>query len=311
MTRVAEVRPLVFFSIVSLFLLLFSLFSLQAEDLFQIVATSADIAERAREALQAGQAELENLLNERLTGPIHVYVAPTRFDFDTATFGGAPDWGIGVAIPQHGRIIILSPVNEHYGMPFEEVLLHELAHLALWQRTAGNRLPRFLDEGLAMMFAHEWRLEDEITLAKAKLGQSFLTLQEIDYVNFLNPAQAQIAYAQSFQAVKYIFDTFGKQTFWSLMDGFRAGKDRNLVFREVLGTDLAGFDKMVAAYLNSHYHWFMIFTDPTILWIGLALLFLIGFIVIRLRRKRIYKKWEEEEKLQSTDFDYEGSSKWD
>ena len=55
----------------------------------------------------------------------------------------------------------------------------------------------------------------------------------------------------------------------------------------------------------------MIITDPIFLWIGVVLLFLLGFLLIRKRNKDTYKKWEEEEKLESTDFDYEEPSPWD
>ncbi|HDS02027.1 MAG TPA: LPXTG cell wall anchor domain-containing protein [candidate division Zixibacteria bacterium] len=286
-------------------------FAYEQVNIFKIQAPDKDLFERTRISLLHAKTDLERLLGEEVTDTIRVFIAASRFDFDTAAFGGIPDWGVGVAIPSRNYISVLSPTGKNMNMPFEMVVRHELAHVAVSKRVDGKRIPRFMDEGFAMMFAHQWGFGDDITISTAQLTGSLYELWEIDAVNMLNSAQARIAYAQSYLAVKYIFDVFGKETFQSLLDGFRMGQDRNTVFRNVLGTDFAGFDKMFADHLKSNYHWIMIITNPIVLWIGVVLLFLLGFILIRKRNKDIYKKWEEEEKLQSTDFDYEESSPWD
>ena len=280
-------------------------------DIFKIEAPDAELFERTRRTLIPAKAELAELLGQELTDTIRVYIAPTRHDFDTATYGGIPDWGVGVAIPSKNFISVLSPVKEQFDLPFEEVLRHELAHIALSKRVNGFRIPRFMDEGFAMMFAHQWGFGDDIIIAKAQLTGSLLTLAEIDWVNMLNSDEARIAYAQSYQGVKLIFDQFGAETFRDLLDGFAEGKPRDLVFREVLGANFDDFDKIFAKYVSENYHWLMIFTDPIFLWIGAALIIIIGYLLIRRRKKDYYKKWEEEEKLESTDFDYEESSPWD
>lgn len=280
-------------------------------DIFKINAPNIELLERTKTALLPARGELEGLLGEPLTDTIHVFIAPNRAAFDSSTSGGIPDWGVGVAVSSKNFLSVLSPTEENFALPFEEVLRHELAHIALHKRVNGQRLPRFMDEGFAMMFAHQWGYGDDITIAKAQLTGDLFSLGDIDWVNMVNASQARIAYAQSYQAVKFIFDQFGQITFQRLLDGFRVGKPRNLVFREVLGTDFNGFDKMFAKYLAEHYHWFMIFTDPIFIWIGLALVIIIGFFLIRRRKQDYYKKWEEEEKLESTDFDYEESSPWD
>ncbi len=298
--------------VVILSLALFSTaFAYEQADIFKIEAPNDDLAERTRVTLLHAKANLAQLLGEQIIDTIRVFIAEDRYAFDTAAFGGIPDWGVGVAIPSRNYISVLAPAGKNMNMPFEMVVRHELAHIAVNKRVDGKRIPRFMDEGFAMMFAHQWGFGDDVTIASAQISGSLYELWEIDGVNMLNSAQARIAYAQSYLAVKYIFDVFGKETFQDLLDGFRDGKSRNEIFRQVLGTDFAGFDKMFADHLKSNYHWLMIFTNPIVLWIGVVLLFLLGFILIRKRNKDIYKKWEEEEKYESTDFDYEESSPWD
>lgn len=280
-------------------------------DIFYIQAPNNELYQRTRVTLLSAKPELEQLLGTQLTDSIRVFIAAERYDFDTLTFGGIPDWGVGVAVPRRNLIAVMSPVKENFALPFEEVLRHELAHLAIHRRVEGNKIPRFMNEGFAMMFAHQWTFSDDIYLTRANLTGSLFHLREIDYVNMVNTTQAQIAYAQSYQAVKFIFDTFGQETFQRILDGLAMGQSADVTLRQVIGTDMDGLDKMVAKYINRNYHWIMLLTDPNILWIGLALLFILGYLLIRKRRKDIYKKWEEEEKYESTDFDYEDSSRWD
>ena len=49
--------------------------------------------------------------------------------------------------------------------------------------------------------------------------------------------------------------------------------------------------------------------DSTLFWGLLALLIPLGYFLNRLRRKKRYKKWERDEALSSTDFDY-GDSRY-
>ena len=46
------------------------------------------------------------------------------------------------------------------------------------------------------------------------------------------------------------------------------------------------------------------FIDTIYLWIFLALVVAVGFILYLRRRKRYFARWEDEERLESRDFDY-------
>jgi LPXTG-motif cell wall-anchored protein len=297
--------------LVGLILILSPAINCKDTGIFDLEAPDQELFDATLEILLSAQVELESKFGIKMIDTVHVRLLENRNDFDTATFGGAPDWGVGVAIQSKNLIVILVPFSEKFNISFHEVLRHELAHMALFVRTGGRRVPRFMHEGFAMTFAHQWSFDDDLLLAKAKYTGSLFSLKQIESVNMLNSAQARLAYAQSFQAVKYIIETFGYNTFQELLNGFSQGLNRDMVFQQVLGTNFDGFDKMFAQYISKRYHWIMIFTDPTLLWIGLALIVIIGFLLVRKRRSDTYKKWEEEEKYESTDFDYEEPSPWD
>ncbi len=44
--------------------------------------------------------------------------------------------------------------------------------------------------------------------------------------------------------------------------------------------------------------------DTFLFWIGLALIVVVGTFLRYRKRRQLFKKWERDEKFQSTDFDY-------
>jgi hypothetical protein len=49
--------------------------------------------------------------------------------------------------------------------------------------------------------------------------------------------------------------------------------------------------------------------DTIILWLFLAMVVIVAFFLRFKKRRSYYKKWDEEEKLHSTDFDYGDSTR--
>ncbi|MBU2652748.1 MAG: hypothetical protein KKA81_17610, partial [Bacteroidetes bacterium] len=54
----------------------------------------------------------------------------------------------------------------------------------------------------------------------------------------------------------------------------------------------------------SRYNLITILADTMWLWLFLAMIVVVGAFMRYRKRREYYKKWEREEKLQSTDFEY-------
>ena len=84
---------------------------------------------------------------------------PTRRDSARGRGPTAPEWGAALAFPESRRIVMQGrSAGSDAGDP-QEVLRHELAHLALHERL-GDLPPRWFDEGYASVAAREWRRDD-------------------------------------------------------------------------------------------------------------------------------------------------------
>lgn len=278
---------------------------------FDIVAPSFDLAKQTETVLLDAREDAIVMLGDEVTERISVHIVESRDEFVRMTRGALPDWGIGCAIPSENTIVIISPEAMEYDKPFYEIVRHEWAHIALRHRVGRGYLPRFLDEGFAMHFANQWNTSYSLTLAKSGLTGSWFNLRQIDKVNFFNTSQAQIAYAQSFQAVQYFLEMYGMEALQILLDELRDGANLDQALHASIGAGIQTFEIEYNEYLRNHYSWYIIFTDMSIIWIGLAFLIVLAFLLKKKKGKDTIKRWEEEEKYQSTDFDYEEGDPWD
>ncbi len=278
---------------------------------FDIRTDDPGLTHETENMLIRSKADAEKILGDTVDSRISVYIVNSRERFNQLTRGGLPDWGVGCAIPTRDMIVIISPTATEYRQPFQEIVRHEWAHIALRHRVGSSYIPRFLDEGFAMYFASQWSNSYAVTLAKAQLFGSIFPLRSIDRVNFFNSSQAQIAYAQSYQAVAYFLSEYERESFEMLLDGLKDGVSLDRAFETAIGANFRTFENEYSLYIEKHYNWLLIVSDMWIFWLVLALLIIIGFIFKKKRGRETMKRWEEEEKYQSTDFDYEEGDPWD
>jgi uncharacterized membrane protein len=229
---------------------------------------------------------------------IVVLVATRREQFDSAVGGRFPDWGVGCAIPELNTMIILSPFLYPYQIELAEVLRHELAHLYLHRLAGWSRLPRWMDEGFAMLIGHQWRFGDDWQVGRAVLTGEELTLHEIDALNRFGEGKAHLAYGQSYLGMKYLLDEYGWDSFLLFISELRRHNQLDPAFMAAVGLDYAGFQDEYAAFLRTKYNWATLLSDTMLFWIVIVLLLLLLYLF---KRRHVKKKVEEWERATPTD----------
>jgi hypothetical protein len=257
--------------------------------------------------LNVASLRLMKLLDVKLPDTLTVAIVETQQQFDSLAGGRIPDWGAGAAVPARDLILLRRPMMNQYPGSLSDLLEHELAHIALHTRVNGKYVPRFIDEGFASWFAGEWTFTNVTTVASAQLTRSLLPLQKIDDVNSFHQAQANLAYSQSYLVVFYIYQRFGELGFLDLLDAYASGKQDSDAFRNALGVSFWDFELDYRQFLANNYTVFTILSDTMGFWIILAVVVVIGYLMVRKRKKDVLDRWKEEEKYESTDFDYTGS----
>jgi len=286
-------------------------FALAADELpiaerpyFNFYASSTHFLPVVDSAVSSARAELEIIIQDTLAYKPSIYIENSLEDFRNRIGGLIPDWGAAVAIPFREEIVIKSPANFRLGKSLYELTRHEYAHLALADRFGPVRPPRWLDEGLAMYTAFEWSWTNSFALSRAVAFGGLLDLNKIERLNGLDQNTAETAYAQSYVAIKYLLDTYGVESLNILIDSLARNVPIDRAMMAATGSNLAGYEKEYLNYLKSRYNLLTLFIDMSYLWLILAIVVVIGFVLRYRKRKKAYDRWDEEEKLHSTDFDY-------
>ena len=231
--------------------------------------------------------------------PTLIYLAPTWGDFQKLQpKGNAPSWSVGTAYPALNLIILRSPRTVKGGRTeIESVFKHEYAHLALWTATKGQRIPRWLDEGFAMIQSRQWNLSWTYILAKGVLTKSLLTLEQLEHDFPLTQHESQLAYAESFSFVAFMKNEYGPETLAYSIKGISHGLDADTAFRLAAGLGIRDMERKWKKELKRRYSWIPIATSFFSLWFLASLLFLLGYWRKRRRSKEILREWEREESL--------------
>ena len=262
---------------------------------FDIYAHDKNLANELKTNLESSYQKISSFLDDTLTQMVSVYVVDSDEEFRSMIGGGFPDWGIGCAIPSRNLIVLKSPLHFNYHRPFSELVTHELAHIFLGNLAKGVALPRWLDEGFAMHQSREWRIGQDIAVARAALTSSLLRLSEIESVNAFREKKAQLAYTESFLAVSYLAGKYGEEVIRELVDHLASRTSIDLAFLNTIGSNYLTFQLEFEAHIKSKYNWISFFGDTFLLWVGLAFLIVFLYFVKKRYTKRTLKEWELEE----------------
>lgn len=247
---------------------------------------------------------LKKLLGAELSYRANIHIVEDLDEFKKLTRGILPDWGVAAAFPQRRLMAIKSPDAFYINRSLEELLAHEYVHLVLADLTGFHSVPRWFNEGLAMYISMEWSWSDNLTLSRAAVFGQLITLKEIEKVNRFGEGKAHIAYSQSYMAVKYFFDEYGGSQAAIFIDSIAAGNSVSEALLASTGSTYKEFNDEYKQSLNKRYNLVSLFMDTMFFWVSLAIIVLIATYLRYKKKRQYYKKWEEEEKLQSTDFDY-------
>lgn len=249
----------------------------------------AEAAARMAEECLEGVGELTGL---KPTHKIHLYLADTHAQFE-ALVGGPESFSIqGRADTSRGAIV----VRWTSGARMRSLLAHEVAHVLVGQAVeeSGASVPVWLNEGLAEWAADEVTPGDQTRRPSAR--ERIYGLSELESFFPRNPAEADLAYAESRSFVEFVQKETGDRGLRRLLEALRAEKSVRRAFTAAYGRRLSEFEgawrPQFAAGVRRH-----VYIDPlTVVFVGMTALFV--FVIVararRARRERAEEKDEDE-----------------
>jgi hypothetical protein len=212
----------------------------RSQDFGQIMLNQAiDSMNRISRALGGG-----------LLHPINLWIYASDQDFHSSLAPDSYEWVGGEAVPllNEASIVVMNPSDTTLvrDMP------HELTHLIFHQLAAqAISIPTWFDEGLAVynQIYHEPEMMQTFDQALALHGLILLSQLESGFPSDAN--KAYLAYAQSWQLLDYMYNTFGQPTMARLIRQMNSPfTDFDQDLQKVLGEDQLHLENQWHIYLH-------------------------------------------------------------
>ncbi len=206
---------------------------------------------------------------------------------------------LAFAVPERNLIVL--DTSRVYTKPFtlRTTLKHELCHLVLHRNIQGDRLPRWLDEGICQWASGgiaELMAEDsDKALAQAAASDMLIPIRELE--RFPEEDKSLLlAYEESKSFVEYLISKSGEEGLLQAMGYFKEGNSLDDAIQRSFSMSLHDLEQDWQAHLKRKYTWFYYLSSNlyTILFVFAALITVYGFIRL-LQKKRAYKDEEAEE----------------
>ena len=223
--------------------------------------------------------------------PIRVIVATEHSEWARH----APNWASGYALSRLGIIVILPERIVTYPYDsLEHVLSHEVAHILTERAANGHTMPRWFDEGLAMVAAHSWDFEERARLTWAMVTGDPVSLDTLDTLFHRNGSSARQAYVLSHALVRFFIQEFGREWPRRMLADLAQG----LTFEEsFVHTTFLPLERAEARFWANQTvwtRWVPAVTSSAVLWVGILGLAWYAFKKQRQRAEALKRKWKEE-----------------
>lgn len=190
------------------------------QGLFQIDHTP-ELEDLARESAAVLASALETYANRLPAGaePIRVVLCNTLGEFQQYAGRMVTPSIVGVAVPEKGIIALKAPHLVPGPTEYAGTLRHELVHVLLARNVKEENLPRWLNEGVAMLLAGEMGWTGSMRVARMYVEGRVIEYRDLQLV-FLAPGQEMEfgdAYAQAQSMTHYLFDRLGEERFWEFV----------------------------------------------------------------------------------------------
>ncbi len=237
-------------------------------------------------------------IGKNVAGKTLVFIAPTVESFQKLQPAGAPVplWAAGVAYPQPNLIILRSPRAVRGGRSdVKQLFTHEFSHIALSRALPDQKIPLWLNEGLAMYQSREWNFSRTSVLIKGILTGTLIPLDQLTASFPFEDDRAQLAYAQSFMFISFLINQMGREAFHRLILDFSTHGDVTGSLRRATGLSLNELENQWLLFLKLRISWLPILTSASTIWFIATALFISGYVRKKRQGQAILKRWAMEE----------------
>ncbi|MBM4387787.1 MAG: hypothetical protein FJ088_08615 [Deltaproteobacteria bacterium] len=249
------------------------------------------------ENAQGYRARILEMLSLDDDSTIEVHVAADEEEMGAILGGGrVQEWVAGLAIASENRVILSAKGSSLFTI--EDTFVHEIAHIYLAKKAGKGGLPRWFNEGFAMLLAGEPVIDRLKTALRAAIFKNLIRLEELEKSFPAGEPNVHLAYAESLIFMKFLISKYSMGKIVKIIGetdgvGFRAA------FKKTTGDEIDDVEREWLDELEKPSLIFNIFSDWSVLWAGITVLFIIAYAIKKTRAKKKVRMWEIQEELET------------
>jgi len=253
-----------------------------------------EVAQDCLAVLEKGLAEFSSKLPAG-DAPIRITICRTLEEFNQMAGAYAGVQVGGIAESRRGAIIVKAPHLLPPGQDYHGMLRHELLHVLIARNTDLANVPRWFNEGIAMVMSRELRWANTMRVAHMYVRRRVIPYPELDFA-FAPLGDEMVfgdAYAEAYSMTLHLIDEVGEERFWRVVLALN-----EMNFDEALkkhagltpGALYQGWRRTLwkTALVASLVSGFTLFDV-------MAILLILAYVRKRRRGRTILRAWDEEE----------------
>jgi hypothetical protein len=259
-------------------------------------------SEKKAEALFAQAREskvaLEELFGRSVLKKVQVRLARSASEMFSLVplTSRPPRYASGLAYSQRGLILLTeSPryPNVHYQL--DEVFRHELAHIALHDAIGRAAVPRWFNEGIAVVSSGEAELSRVQSLFTASVSGNLFALRELTHNFPGNGTRASQAYAQSADFIRFLLQAGESHRFAALIKRLVNGQEFESALADAYASPLEVLEAEWHHQLEQRFSIWPVLLGGSLVWAFAIGLFFVAYFKRRRRTRLKLAQWAQQE----------------
>ena len=211
-------------------------------------------------------------------------------------------WIAGYAYGALSTIVLFPERTPSYpDSSLEELLRHEVAHILISRLASHQPLPRWFNEGMAMIAGGSWSLSDRSRVSIGLIAERKVPFDQLDRNFRRGRRAAAYSYAISEAFARYLMDRYGRKVGGDILAMVALRIPFEDAFRQVTGETLEVAENKFWRRQSFWYRWVPIISSSATLWLVITALALVAMARRRQKDAALRRKWEEEERFLASD----------
>ena len=257
------------------------------------------LAERCLQTIAETRPRLKEELGLALPDEFTVKLFTSTQAYAQFVAGRVHPHSWGVAFPYAGLIAVnASPSALATDKELAGTLRHELVHLAIGrlEQDSGRGVPLWFNEGLAVWFSRQNLLELPRILKRAAVTGALIELQDLQLRFPTERAALSLAYEQCESVVGYLARKAGPGVFARVFERMRGGESFEEALRGATGgCSLEELQRRWRSSLKAGFWDWLGILSGISLFMVLAMLLVMAYLIMKWRARRTLRRWAEEE----------------